>query len=215
MQELELASRQLTRMRSMNRYYHNRFFSDIRTATLLIVGLFAAGWALTPEIFLLIPVVALLGANQTAFDSSYLIFSRHYATVLEGELNSAMRRRMLVGSEMEDRYLFRLGARKIVVAGLGRDFTWFGWMTLLYTAVGVGAFGAGLALGWPTLAGAGTGWIVFYIAALGTLTLVSLLVGWWWFVTGVGERRLMDVTDNSFGRPITEQRARRWPEDAA
>jgi len=215
MHELELAGRQLARMRSMNRYYHERFFNDIRTVTVLVVGLFAAGWTLTPEIFLLIPVVALLGANQTAFDASYLIFSRHYSAVLEDEINSAMRKRVLVGAEMEDRYLFRLSARKIVVAGLGKDFTWFGWMTLLYSLVGLGSFGAGLALGWSTLAEAGTGWIVFYTSAVGALTIASLLVGWWWFLNGAGERRLSEVTDNSFGRPASDYQTRRWPEDAA
>ncbi len=215
MHELELAGRQLARMRSMNRYYHERFFGDIRTVTILILGLFVAGWTLTPEVFLLIPVVALLGANQTAFDASYLIFSRHYSAVLEDEINSAMRKRVLVGAEMEDRYLFRLGARKIVVAGLGEDFTWFGWMTLLYTVVGLGSFGAGLALGWSTLVEAGTGWVVFYIAALVAITIASVLVGWWWFVAGAGERRLGEVTDSRFGRPVSDYRARRRPEDAA
>ena len=203
MHELELASRQLGRMRAMNRYYHGRFFADVRTITLLVIGLFAAGWAIAPELFLLIPVVALLGANQTAFDASYLIFSRHYSAVLEREINAAMRRKVLVGSEMEDRYLFRLGARKIVVAGLGEDFTWFGWMTLLYTAIGIGAFGAGLALGWPALVDAGAVWTGFYVGALTTLTVASVVVGWWWFVTGAGERRLADVTDTRFGRPMT------------
>jgi len=213
MHELELAGRQLARMRSMNRYYHERFFGDIRTVTLLILGLFIGGWTLTPEIFLLIPVVALLGANQTAFDASYLIFSRHYSAVLEDEINSAMRKRVLVGAEMEDRYLFRLGARKIVVAGLGKDFTWFGWMTLLYTIVGLGSFGVGLTLGWSTLAEAGTGWSVFYTTTLAALTLASFLVGWWWFVTGAGERRLRAVTENSFGR--SDYQARGRPGDAA
>jgi hypothetical protein len=213
--ELDLATRQLARMRSMNRYYHGRFFADIRASTLMIVALFATGWALTPEVFLLIPAVALLGANQTAFDASYLIFARHYSTVLEDEINSAMRRRVLVGSEMEDRYLFPLGARKIVVAGFGADFTWFGWMTLLYTTAGVGSFGAALALGWPTLVNAGTPWILFYAGMLGTLTLASLLVGWWWFVAGAGERRLAEVTEGSFGRPTREAQRRQWPDGAA
>jgi len=34
------------------------------------------------EAFLLVPVVALFGAPVTAFDASYLVFSRHYATAL-------------------------------------------------------------------------------------------------------------------------------------
>ena len=162
MHELELANDQLRRMRGMNRYYHQRFFSDTRAVAFAILGLFVVGFIWAPEAFLLIPVVALLGANQTAFDASYLTFSRHYAARLEEFVNGAMRRRVLVAAELEENYLFPLGVRKVVTVPIGRPFSWFSWMTILYTLLGLMASGAAIALGWETLAAAGTGWVLFY-----------------------------------------------------
>lgn len=198
--ELDLAHEQLKRMRGMTRYYHARFFADVRFVTIGTLALLVLGFWAVPEAFLLIPVVALIGANQTAFDASYLYFARHYAAELEAEVNASMRRQILVGSELEDRYLFPLSKRKIVAIGFGRDFTWFGWMTLLYTTLGVLAFIAGIALGWTTLDSAGALWQVFYLGALGALTLGSIVTGWWWFTAGAGERRLREVLGTSFGR---------------
>lgn len=82
-------ARQLERMRGMTRYYHERFFTDTRFVALAVLSLLVVGWWAVPEAFLLIPVVALLGANQTAFDASYLLFARHYAQALERTINAA------------------------------------------------------------------------------------------------------------------------------
>jgi hypothetical protein len=183
----------------MIRYYHSRFFSDTRFTAVAVISLFLVGFWGIPEAFLLVPVVALVGANQTAFDASYIYFARHYSTALEKEINSSMRRRILLASELEDRFLFPLNRRKIVAIGFGNDFTWFGWMTVAYTALGLLAFTAGLGLGWETLVTAGTGWIVFYLVSLFSMTFVSLAVGWWWFVAGVGEKRLSEVLGSRFG----------------
>lgn len=186
----------------MTRYYHERFFSDVRFTSLLIVVLLVTGWWRVPEAFLLVPVVALLGANQTAFDASYLIFARQYAAVLESDLNSTLRKSVLVAAEMEERYLFPLDKSKIVTARFGRDFTWFGWITLLYTTLGLMAGGAGLALGWSTLNDAGTAWMVFYLAGLSALLVLSLAVGGWWFLGGAGEERLREVFAEHYGQPV-------------
>jgi hypothetical protein len=196
-QELDLANEQLKRMRGMTRFYHERFFSDTRwTATGVFVLILIGFWSV-PEAFLLVPVVALIGANQTAFDASYLYFARHYAVELEATVNAAMRRRVLVASELEDRYLFRLNDRKLVA--IGRDFTWFGWITIFYTLLGIFAFAAGIGLGWNVLQAAGRGWTTAYLGGVSLLTVASLGVGWWWFVSGIGERRLREVLDGSFG----------------
>lgn len=185
-------------MRGMTKYYHERFFSDIRTSTVLTLGLLVIGWWQVPEAFLLVPVVALIGACTTAFDASYLIFARQYATRLEDELNGATERPVLVASELEETYLFPLDTRKIVTIPLDGSFTWFGFMTLLYTVVGIAGYGFGLALGFSTLADHGTGWVIAYVVVLGGLTVAALTVGGWWFVGGVGERRLRSVLDRHF-----------------
>jgi hypothetical protein len=205
MDQADLANDQLRRMRGMTGCYHQRFFSDMRAVSVGVLALFVLGWSVAPEAFLLIPVVAVLGANQAAFDSSYLIFARHYAAELESFLNQSVGGRILVAAEMEDGYLFPLNTTKIVTIPLGpptgsaTGFSWFAWMTALYTLLGVLVAGAGLALGWSTLTAAGAWWIVFYIGSLGGLVAASLAIGWWWFLKGAGERRLRAVFETPLG----------------
>ena len=146
----------------------------------------------------MIPPLALIGAAQTAFDASYLIFSRHYSERLERYMNQQVDSAVLIAHELEHHYLFPLSSRKIVTAAFGGNFSWFGFMTLFYTALGVLAFAFGLALGWPHLVEAGTGWVIPYVSSLGAASLVALFVGWWWFVSGVGESRLRVVLDKHF-----------------
>ncbi len=70
-----IAAMQLSRMRGMTAMYHKRFFFDINFTTVLVIALLVIGWWQVPEAFLLVPVVALIGAVATAFDSSYLTFA--------------------------------------------------------------------------------------------------------------------------------------------
>ena len=189
---------QLGRMRGMTRYYHERFFADTRFVTIAVLALLITGWAVTPEAFLLVPVVALVGANQTAFDASYLVFARTYAERLETAINEAQGARGLVASSLEGEYLFPLNQPKIVTVPLSGRQTWFSWMTIFYTLLGVLASVGGLALGWSTLESHGTTWVVFYGVSLALLTAGSLWFGYRWFVKGEGEARLRDVLDREF-----------------
>ncbi len=187
-------------MRGMTRYYHQRFFGDTRATAGAIVLLFVVGFWSVPEAFLLVPIVALIGANQTAFDASYLIMARHYSATLEDEINQSMRRSVLVASKLEDCYLFPLDEKKIVTVGWGSGFSWFGWMTGFYTLLGAAAFVFGIALGWPALTEAGGVWSTVYLVVLLAITSGSLVAGWWWFVRGEGERRLRMVLESEFGQ---------------
>ena len=187
----------------MTRYYHERFFADTRYTAASVIALLLLGFWAVPEAFLLIPVVALLGANQTAFDASYLFMARHYAAALEQEINGAMRRTILVGAELEDRYLVPLRSKRIVGVAFGSGFTWFGWMTVFYTSLGALAFLAGIWLGWDLIDGPAR---LAYMLTVGGLTVASLLVGWWWFVTGEGQSRLDEVIDRSFAGPSQSSR---------
>lgn len=194
--EVSIAARQLARMRGMNAAYHRRFFADIRFSTVVILGLFVAGAAVDDAFFLVVPVIALMGACQTAFDASYLIFSRQYATALERFINQELGREVLIAHRLEDSYLFPLDTTKIVTLAGGSGFTWFGFMTALYTLVGAATFVAGLWLGLPALPeGIAT---TAYWTFVGGLTLAALVVGGWWFVGGEGERRLKTILDEVF-----------------
>jgi hypothetical protein len=194
-----IAAQQLGRMRGMTRYYHEQFFSDVRYSTLATAALLLVGWWQVPEAFLLVPLVALIGAAQTAFDASYLIFARQYAARLEQRINADLGDDVLVAAELEATYLFPLDERKIVTARFGADFTWFGFMTLFYTAIGIGSYVFGAALALPVLRDHDPLWGVAYTIVLVGLTLASLIIGSWWFVEGEGERRLATVLDDKFG----------------
>lgn len=193
---------QLSRMRGMTALYHKRFFFDINFTTVVVVALFVVGWWQVPEAFLLVPIVALMGAVATAFDSSYLTFARWYATYLERYLNEQLGQRIHVGAELEAAYLFELGTPKIVTIPMGGGFTWFSFVTAFYTLIGSVAYGFGITLGWPTLTDAPTAMQVAYLVGVGGLTVGALIAGVWWFVLGVGERRLASVLEDRFGEQI-------------
>jgi hypothetical protein len=198
--ELTVASAQLARMRGMNAAYHRQFFTDIRFTTLVTLGLFVAAFAVDDRLVLALPVVALVGACQTAFDASYLIFSRHYASSLERFINSHLEREVLVAHRLEDSYLFGLDRTKLVTLSVSPGaFTWFGFMTGLYTAVGVGVYVIGIVLSLDVI---GTSVSVragaAYLISLAIVTVTAAVVGVWWFVGGEGERRLRHVLDESF-----------------
>jgi len=192
------AAQQLARMRGMTRFYHERFFADVRFSTVAMLLLFVAGWWEVPEAFALVPVVALLGATSTAFDASYLIFARQYAARLERVVDPDLE--ALIASRLEEVYLFPLDRPKIVTLRFGADFTWFGFMTFFYTVLGITAGAFGLALAVPVLSDHGSAWLFAYVATLGGLTIAAAAVGAWWFIAGAGERRLRSVLDETFGR---------------
>jgi hypothetical protein len=191
---MRLATMQLSRMRGMTVEYHRRFFGDIRFAVLSITALFVVGFWEVPAAFLLIPVIAIYTAVQTAFDASYLIFARQYAARLERYLNARAGETIHVGAMMEDAYLFPLDVRKIVTAAPGRGFSWFGFVTLFQTALGVAAAGFGTALGYTNFLQLQAGsWDGVYFTTILVLAGAALAVGVWWFVGGEGERRLREV----------------------
>jgi hypothetical protein len=199
---LRIAAMQLSRMRGMTAMYHRRFFLDVNLTTVLVLALLVAGWWGVEPAFLLVPVVALIGAVQTAFDSAYLIFARWYAAYLERYLNDRLGERIHVAAELEATYLFDLGTTKIVTIPIGRGFTWFSYVTIFYTVVGAFAYVFGLLLGWDTLMSAPAPIAILYLIGLFGLTIASLLVGIWWFVGGEGERRLERVLEGRFGDPL-------------
>ena len=195
---VEIAAQQLARMRGMVGLYHKQFFSDIRFTTLVVLALGGFGFWGVEELFLVVPFIALMGACQTAFDASYLIFARQYAASLESYINRQLGEDVLVAARLESAYLFPLDVPKIVTLAAPPHFTWFGFMTAFYTLVGVGAFVVGLVLGLPVASSAGGLWLWSYVVALGGLTVAALAVGWWWFPSGNGERRLRRILDSAF-----------------
>ncbi len=174
----------------MNALYHRTFFRDIRTTVVLVLGVFVAAEVLGRHFLLLLPFLALLGAVQTAFDASYLILARHFAAALERRINREVGSDVLIAHRLEETYLFPLGRRKVVTIAGGDGFSWFGFVTIFYTVLGLAAYSVGLTLGLPAL---DTNVMPFYLVGLLALTASTLAVGVWWFVSGTGEERLLAI----------------------
>jgi hypothetical protein len=180
----------------MTALYHRRFFADVWLTLLTWLGVLVAGDLGSGLAFVALPFVALFGAVITAFDASYLIFARHYAAALERYLNRDLSETVLVASQLEDAYLFTLRAPKVVT--IGRNFTWFGFVTAFFTVLGGAGYALGVHLGLRAIEGQpATG---LFIGALASVTAASLATGLWWFVAGTGERRLTEILDAAFPR---------------
>ena len=132
MEKITLYKEQLSRMRSMNRYYHDQFLLDVRI--LFIFNTVFIFLSLNNKNALyLIPLISLFGSVLLSFHAYFLIFSRHYSEFIEKKINSEYDEDVLIAHELENDYFFPTQERKIVVAVLNKGFTWFSFVTLFIT----------------------------------------------------------------------------------
>ena len=93
MDEINILNNQLSRIRAMNRYYHNQFLIDIRiffiTTCIFYYLSFTNG-----NVYAVIPIISLFGSVVLSFHAHYLIFSRNYSqfveekiTILDGDVS--------------------------------------------------------------------------------------------------------------------------------
>ena len=92
----------------------------------------------------MIPFVSLFGAVLLSFHAHYLIFSRNFSEYLEKKINDLSNEKLMIAHELENIYFFPIQSKKIVVAGLGKSFSWFGFVTLFITTYGVSLYIYGL-----------------------------------------------------------------------
>ena len=127
MEKITLYKEQLSRMRSMNRYYHDQFLLDVRI--LFIFNTVFIFLSLNNKNALyLIPLISLFGSVLLSFHAYFLIFSRHYSEFIEKKINSEYDEDVLIAHELENNYFFPTQERKIVVAVLNKGFTWFSFV---------------------------------------------------------------------------------------
>ena len=129
MDELKILNTQLNRIRGMNKYYHQQFLLDVR----ILFFFTKIFWYLSTEnsnAYYLLPIISLFGAVLLAFHAHYLIFSRNYSQFLEEKINKYSGKEILITHKLENSYLFPIQDKKLVVAKLGKNFTWFGFFTL-------------------------------------------------------------------------------------
>ena len=188
MDEITILNNQLSRMRTMNRYYHDQFLFDVRI--LFFFTLIFHYLALTNNTaYMLIPFISLFGSVLLSFHAHYLIFSRNYSEFIEIKMNKILGNDVLIAHKLENKYLFPINDRKIVVAKLGSEFTWFGYVTLFITFIGISSYVYSIVKLLNTDINSN------YYIFIGLITLITLIIGIWWFLLGNGENRLEKVFD--------------------
>ena len=186
MDEITILNNQLSRMRSMNKYYHDQFLFDVRI--LFFFTIIFHYLALTNNTaYMLIPFVSLFGSVLLSFHAHYLIFSRNYSEFIEIKLNNILGNDVLIAHKLENSYLFPIKDRKIVVAKLGSDFSWFGYVTLFITFIGISSYV------YSIVCLLNTEISLYYYLFIALITLITLIIGIWWFLLGNGEKRLEKV----------------------
>ena len=139
MEKITIYKEQLSRMRSMNKYYHDQFLLDVRI--LFVLNTIFVYLALNNILAIyLIPLISLFGSVLLSFHAYFLIFSRHYTEFIEKKINNEFEDNVLIAHELENDYFFPINERKIVVAVLNKGFTWFSFVTLFITIYGVSSY---------------------------------------------------------------------------
>ena len=186
MEKITIYKEQLSRMRSMNRYYHDQFLLDVRI--LFILNTIFIYLSLSNEYALyLVPLISLFGSVILSFHAYFLIFSRNYTEFIEQKINNEFDDKILIAHELENDYFFPTQDRKIVVAVLNKGFTWFSFVTLFITLYGISSFI------WSMIQIVNNDLNIIYIYSVSIITFITLVIGYWWFVSGTGEKRLEKV----------------------
>ena len=188
MDEIKLLENQLKRMRSMNRFYHLQFLNDVRFFFAISLISLAISFNFN-KINYLLPLISLFGSVMLAFHAYYLIFSRNYSEYIEKKINNHLGKDAYITHKLENRYFFPIQDKKIVVAKLGKDFSWFSFVTLFITFYGFLLYVYGMYNIYTTLNS------IYYFLFIILLTLVTFITGYWWFIKNEGESRLKKVYD--------------------
>ena len=183
MEKITIYKDQLSRMRSMNRYYHDQFLIDVRVLFVLNTIFIFLSLSNLNALYLL-PLISLFGSVILSFHAYFLIFSRQYTQFIEERINTEFDEDILIAHQLENEYFFPINQKKIVVAVLNKGFTWFSFVTLFITFYGVSTFA------WSIYQIINNEMNINFVYFILLVTLVTLSVGFWWFLSGTGEKRL-------------------------
>lgn len=189
MEKITIYKDQLSRMRSMNRYYHDQFLIDVRVLFVLNTIFIFLSLGNSNALYLL-PLISLFGSVILSFHAYFLIFSRQYTQFIEQRINTEFDEDILIAHELENEYFFPINQKKIVVAVLNKGFTWFSFVTLFITFYGVSTYA------WSINQMINNKMNINFISFILLVTLVTLSVGFWWFLSGTGEKRLERIFKN-------------------
>ena len=183
MEKITIYKDQLSRMRSMNRYYHDQFLLDVRVLFVLNTIFIFLSLSNKNALFL-VPLISLFGSVILSFHAYFLIFSRNYTEFIEQKINNEYDEKILIAHELENDYFFPTKQKKMVVAVLNKNFTWFSFVTLFITIYGFSSYL------WSIYMIIDSQLSFVYLYFVIGITVITIVVGYWWFISGTGEKRL-------------------------
>ena len=189
MEKITIYKDQLSRMRSMNRYYHDQFLLDVRVLFVLNTIFIFLSLSNKNALFL-VPLISLFGSVILSFHAYFLIFSRNYTEFIEQKINNEYDEKILIAHELENDYFFPTKQKKMVVAVLNKNFTWFSFVTLFITIYGFSSYL------WSIYMIIDSQLSFVYLYFVIGITVITLVVGYWWFISGTGEKRLERIFNN-------------------
>ena len=189
MEKITIYKDQLSRMRSMNRYYHDQFLLDVRVLFVLNTIFIFLSLSNKNALFL-VPLISLFGSVILSFHAYFLIFSRNYTEFIEQKINNEYDEKLLIAHELENDYFFPTKQKKMVVAVLNKNFTWFSFVTLFITIYGFSSYL------WSIYMIIDLQLSFVYLYFVIGITVITIVVGYWWFISGTGEKRLERIFNN-------------------
>ena len=86
---------------------------------------------------------------------------------------------------------FLQNKKKMVVAVFNKNFSWFSFVTLFITTYGFSSFLWSVYMIYVSQLN-----LVYLYFVIG-ITVITLVVGYWWFISGTGEKRLERIFQNN------------------
>ena len=126
-----------------------------------------------------------------SFHAYFLIFSRNYTEFIEQKINKEFDNKILIAHELENDYFFPTKQKKMVVAVLNKNFSWFSFVTLFITTYGFSSYLWSMYMIYVAKLN-----LVYLYFVIG-ITVITLVVGYWWFISCTGEKRLERIFQNN------------------
>ena len=185
---------QLRRMREMQYAYHKKFFYGLYFFLVLVIVCLL--WD-SPLSLALVPFLLITAGTQSCFYLHFVDFARLHACHLEKQLNRALGKGTLMGSEIEDTYFYPIDAPKIGGFVPSAPLRFFSFFTLHWILLWLGLASFAVWRVLPAMDSCGCP----YFALVGIWGAVNTGYLSWFFVRRAGLRKTQSfLFRNSAGR---------------
>ena len=183
---------QLRRVREMQYAYHKKFFHGLYFFLVLVLACLL--WD-SPLSLALVPILIITAGTQSCFYLHFVDFARLHARHLETQLNKALGKGTLVGSEIEDAYFYPIDAPKIGGFVPSTPLRFFSFFTLHWILLWLGLAAFALWRLVPPMGPCGRSYLAF-VALWGGLNFCYLA----WFFGFRRSHQRMETTFHADSR---------------